>query len=68
MKRLVFGVHGVCSGTARTTALIEASFFPDKLSLYKTMCSYGGPVWVSGRVIEHLFSLSLDCCGCGRIA
>ena len=49
------------------TGLIEASFFPDKLALYKTICSYGGPVWVSGRVVEHLSSLSLDCTDCGRI-
>jgi DNA polymerase III alpha subunit len=50
------------------TGLIEASFFPDKLALYKTICSYGGPVWVSGRVVEHLSSLSLDGFDCGRIA
>jgi DNA-directed DNA polymerase III PolC len=49
------------------TGLIEASFFPDQLALYKTICSYGGPVWVSGRVVEHLSSLSLDCSACGRI-
>jgi DNA polymerase III alpha subunit len=49
------------------TGLIEASFFPDKLALYKTICPYGGPVWVSGRVVEHLSSLSLDCSDCGRI-
>ncbi|MCL5281682.1 MAG: DNA polymerase III subunit alpha [Planctomycetes bacterium] len=49
------------------TGLIEASFFPDQLALYKTICSYGGPVWVSGRVVEHLSSLSLDCTACGRI-
>jgi DNA polymerase III alpha subunit len=49
------------------TGLIEASFFPDRLALYKTISSYGGPVWVSGRVVEHLSSLSLDCSDCGRI-
>jgi error-prone DNA polymerase len=49
------------------TGLIEASFFPDQLALYKTICSYSGPVWVSGRVVEHLSSLSLDCSACGRI-
>jgi DNA polymerase III alpha subunit len=26
------------------TGLVEVSFFPDKLSLYRTLCSYGGPV------------------------
>lgn len=49
------------------TGLIEASFFPDQLALYKSICSYGGPVWLSGRVVEHLSSLSLDCSACGRI-
>jgi DNA polymerase-3 subunit alpha len=49
------------------TGLIEVSFFPDQLAQYKTICSYGGPVWVSGRVTEHLASLSLDCTACGRI-
>ncbi len=50
------------------TGLIEVSFFPDQLPLYRTICSYGGPVWVSGQVTEHLSSLSIDCCNCGRIA
>jgi DNA polymerase III alpha subunit len=49
------------------TGLIEVSFFPDQLAQYKTICSYGGPVWVSGRVTEHLSSLSLDGAACGRI-
>ncbi|MCX5646664.1 MAG: PHP domain-containing protein [Phycisphaerae bacterium] len=48
------------------TGLVEVSFFPDKLSLYRTLCSYGGPVWVRGRVTEHLSSLSLDCGACGK--
>jgi DNA polymerase III alpha subunit len=50
------------------TGLAEVSFFPDKLPLYKTICSYGGPVWVAGKVTEHLSSLSVDCCDCGRVA
>ena len=49
------------------TGLIEASFVPDQLALYKTICTYGGPVWISGRVVEHLSSLSLDGTACGRI-
>jgi DNA polymerase III alpha subunit len=49
------------------TGLVEASFFPDKLALYKTICSYGGPVWITGRVTEHLASLSVDCIACGRM-
>lgn len=50
------------------TGLAEVSFFPDKLTLYKTICSYGGPVWVRGRVTEHLSSLLLDGADGGRIA
>jgi len=50
------------------TGLAEVSFFPDKLPLYKTICSYGGPVWVAGKVTEHLSSISIDCSECGRMA
>jgi DNA polymerase III alpha subunit len=50
------------------TGLSEVSFFPDKLPLYKAICSYGGPVWVTGKVTEHLSSISVDCTACGRIA
>ncbi len=50
------------------TGLAEVSFFPDKLPLYKTICSYGGPVWVAGKVTEHLSSVSIDCSDCGRVA
>jgi len=49
------------------TGLIEVSFFPDQISLYRTICSYGGPVWVSGKVTEHLSSLCLDASACGRM-
>ncbi len=49
------------------TGLIEVSFFPDQIALYRTICSYGGPVWVSGKVTEHLSSLCLDACACGRM-
>ncbi|MBN1508115.1 MAG: DNA polymerase III subunit alpha [Sedimentisphaerales bacterium] len=48
------------------TGLIEVSFFPDRITLYRTICSYGGPVWVSGKVTEHLSSLCLDASACGR--
>jgi error-prone DNA polymerase len=50
------------------TGLAEVSFFPDKLPLYKTICSCGGPVWVAGKVTEHLSSVSVDCSDCGRVA
>jgi len=47
--------------------LIEVSFFPDQIALYGTICSYGGPVWVSGKITEHLSSLCLDASACGRM-
>jgi DNA-directed DNA polymerase III PolC len=50
------------------TGLTEVSFFPNKLDLYRTICSYGGPVWVSGRVTEHLSSVALECTACGKVA
>jgi error-prone DNA polymerase len=50
------------------TGLAEVSFFPDKLELYKTICSYGGPVWIGGRVTEHLSSVVLECSACGKLA
>ncbi|OHB68318.1 MAG: hypothetical protein A2Y77_07470 [Planctomycetes bacterium RBG_13_62_9] len=50
------------------TGLAEVSFFPDQIALYRTICSYGGPVWVTGKVTEHLSSISLDACNCGRLA
>lgn len=49
------------------TGLIEVSFFPDQIALYRTICSYGGPVWVCGKVTEHLSSVSLDASACGRM-
>lgn len=50
------------------TGLVETSFFPDKLGLYKTIRTSGGPVWISGRVVEHLSCLSLDGSDAGRIS
>jgi DNA polymerase III alpha subunit len=50
------------------TGLIEVSFFPDQITLYRTICSYGGPVWVAGKVSEHLSCISLDAADCGKLA
>jgi DNA polymerase-3 subunit alpha len=50
------------------TGLAEISFFPDHLKLYRTICSYGGPVWVRGKVTEHLASLTLEGVECGQVA
>jgi DNA-directed DNA polymerase III PolC len=50
------------------TGLIEVSLFPDRLAIYRTICASGGPVWVSGRVTEHLSCTSLDGSGGGVMA
>ena len=50
------------------TGLAEISFFPDHLNLYRNICSYGGPVWVRGKVAEHLSSITLEGIECGRVA
>lgn len=51
-----------------STGLAEISFFPDQIERYRSICSYGGPVWVRGRVTEHLSSIALECAACGKIA
>jgi DNA polymerase III alpha subunit len=51
-----------------STGLAEVSFFPDQIRLYRSICSYGGPVWVRGRVTEHLSSIAVDCTECGKVA
>jgi DNA polymerase III alpha subunit len=49
------------------TGLAEVSFFPDQIKLYQSICSYGGPVWVKGKVTEHLSSVAVECFECGRV-
>jgi len=49
------------------SGLTEVSFFPDQIELYRSLCSYGGPVWVSGPVTEHLSSISLEGIECGKV-
>ncbi|MHC4517747.1 MAG: helix-hairpin-helix domain-containing protein [Planctomycetota bacterium] len=51
-----------------TTGLAEVSFFPDQIEQYQSICSYGGPVWVRGRVTEHLSSTGLEGAECGKVA
>jgi DNA polymerase III alpha subunit len=50
------------------SGLAEATFFPDRLGLYRKICSYGGPVWLKGKVTRHLDSINLECCNCGTAA
>jgi DNA-directed DNA polymerase III PolC len=51
-----------------STGLAEVSFFPDQIQLYRSICSSGGPVWVKGKVTEHLSSVTLECSDCGKAA
>ncbi len=51
-----------------STGLAEVSFFPDQIQLYRSICSSGGPVWVKGKVTEHLSSITLECFACGEAA
>jgi error-prone DNA polymerase len=51
-----------------SSGLAEISFFPDQIKLYQSICSYGGPVWVRGRVTEHLSTVALDGAACGKVA
>lgn len=50
------------------TGLAEVSFFPDRIKLYRNICSSGKPVWANGRVTEHLSSVTLECYDCGEAA
>ena len=50
------------------SGLAEVSFFPDKIDRYRSICSAGGPIWIRGRVTEHLCSITLEGNNCGRAA
>jgi DNA polymerase III alpha subunit len=50
------------------SGLAEVSFFPDKIDRYRSICSLGGPVWVKGRVTEHLSSITIEGVSCGTAA
>ncbi len=50
------------------TGLAEVSFFPDHLDLYQRIATYGGPVWIQGKVTEHLSSFTIECSNCGQAA
>jgi len=51
-----------------STGLAEISFFPDEIDKYRQVVSQSGPIWVRGRVTEHLSSLNIECRGWGRAA
>lgn len=50
------------------SGLVEVSFFPDHLELYRRIATCGGPVWIRGKVTEHLSSITIECTQCGQAA
>ena len=50
------------------SGLAEVTFFPDQLNKYHDICGASGPVWVTGKVTEHLASIAVECHNCGRAA
>jgi DNA polymerase III alpha subunit len=50
------------------SGLAEVTFFPDQLEDYHNICGASGPVWVRGKVTEHLSSTAVACHSCGRVA
>jgi error-prone DNA polymerase len=50
------------------SGLAEVTFFPDQLNKYREICNSPGPVWVTGKVTEHLASIAVECHNCGRAA
>jgi error-prone DNA polymerase len=50
------------------SGLAEVTFFPDQLEDYHSICEASGPVWVRGKVTEHLSSTAVACHSCGRAA
>ena len=51
-----------------SSGLAEVSFFPDAIDKYLQIASEPGPVWVRGRVSEHLSSITIECKSCGAAA
>ena len=50
------------------SGMSEVSFFPDQMEVYRKIRRFdGGPVWVEGKVSEHLSSLTVEGQGCGRL-
>jgi DNA-directed DNA polymerase III PolC len=51
-----------------SSGLAEVTFFPDHMDQYNGICTASGPIWVTGRVTEHLSSIALECRNCGNAA
>ena len=48
-----------------SSGLAEITFFPDKIDLYRSICSTAGPVWIRGKAAEHLSSIMIEGIDCG---
>jgi DNA polymerase III alpha subunit len=51
-----------------SSGLAEVTFFPDQLDKYRNICTASGPVWITGKVTEHLSSIAVQCRNCGKAA
>ncbi len=51
-----------------STGLAEVTFFPDQIEQYESLYSTSGPVWVKGKVNEHLSSITVEASSCGTAA
>ena len=51
-----------------SSGLAEISFFPDQIELYRKVCSIPGPVWIRGKVTQHLCSITIEGHNCGTAA
>ncbi|MCP4452110.1 MAG: hypothetical protein GY809_11660, partial [Planctomycetes bacterium] len=51
-----------------STGLTEINFFPDQINLYKRIVGHSGPVWVQGRVTQHLSAITVEGQDCGEAA
>ena len=65
---IVTAYPGATAEEVHATGLAEVNFFPDQLELYHRIATYGGPVWIQGKVTEHLSSFTLECSNCGQAA
>jgi len=44
-----------------SSGLAEVTFFPNRIGQYENLCSASGLVWLTGRVCEHLSSITVQC-------
>jgi DNA polymerase III alpha subunit len=51
-----------------SSGLAEVTFFPDQIEKYESLYAASGPVWVTGKVNEHLSSITVEATTCGTAA